>query len=172
MQLPVGSGYRNEHRGRLFADQLGHRLRRHGVRAGLRHHPPSPVLGTHSTDPDRLGHHGRTSGSSGPAVPAQGAAGESRCAGLARHGRYGTGILDLQRLLRRCAAARLPEPHPCQPAQRGLLDPGLNACRAAAARYPQRHVRIGHDRRIGQGRVQLRAARDRFQIRRRGHHWR
>ena len=62
---------------------------------------------------------------------------------------------------------RLPRPDARQPVQRRLLDPRHHPRRAAAARHPQPHVRRGDGRRGRQGRVQLRAARDRLPLRRR-----
>ena len=59
-----------------------------------------------------------------------------------------------------------------QPVQRRLLDPRHLAGRAAAAPDPQRHGRRRDVRRVGQGRVQPRPARDRLPLRRRGHHLR
>ena len=56
---------------------------------------------------------------------------------------------------------------PGQPVQRRLLDPRHQPDRAAAARHPQPHVRRRARRRGRQGRVQLRAARDRLPVRRR-----
>ena len=50
--------------------------------------------------------------------------------------------------------------------QRGLLAARHQPGRAAAARHPQRDVRRGVRRRVGQGRVQPRAARDRVPLRR------
>ena len=62
---------------------------------------------------------------------------------------------------------RLPRPDPVQPVQRRLLDPrhrrGSSRCCATSATPC---TRAGLGRRVGQGRVQLRPARDRLQVRR------
>ena len=63
----------------------------------------------------------------------------------------------------------LPRPHPGQPVQRRLLDARHRPRRAAAAPDPQRDGRRRPDRRVGQGRVQPRPARDRLPVRRRDH---
>ena len=61
----------------------------------------------------------------------------------------------------------LPRADRRQPLQRRLLDPRRQQGRAGAARDPQRDVRRRHERGVGQGRVQLRPARDRLPLRRR-----
>ena len=62
--------------------------------------------------------------------------------------------------------ARLPRPAPGQPVQRRLLDARHGPDRAAAAPDPQRDGRRRPARRVGQGRVQPRPARDRLPLRR------
>ena len=64
----------------------------------------------------------------------------------------------------------LARPDAGQPVQRRLLHPRHGAGRAAAARPAQPHVRRRARRRGRQGRVQLRAARDRLPVRRRAGH--
>ena len=83
-------------------------------------------------------------------------------------GRDGAGVHRLPRHLRGRGGQGLPRPGPGQPVQRGLLDPGHVPGRAAAAPDPQRHGRRRDVRRVGQGRVQPRPARDRVPVRRGG----
>ena len=56
-------------------------------------------------------------------------------------GRHRAGVHRLQRHLRAGRGEELPRPHPGQPVQRGLLDPGHLPDRAPAAPDPQRHGR-------------------------------
>ena len=64
----------------------------------------------------------------------------------------------------------LPRPAPGQRLQRRLLAAGHGPDRAAAAPHPQLHGRGRHAGRVGQGRVQLRPARDRLPLHRRPGH--
>ena len=90
--------------------------------------------------------------------------------GLRRPGRHRTGIHRLQHQLRGGLELPLSRSGPGQPVQRRLLDPGRQPGRAPAAGDPQHHVRGRDGRRVGQGRVQLRPARDRIPLRRRADH--
>ena len=98
-----------------------------------------------------------------PARPGRGA----RLGGPRRHR---AGVHRVRHDLRAGARRRLPQPDAGQPVQRRLLDPRHQPCRAAAAQHPQPHVRRRAGRRGRQGRVQLRAARDRLPLRRRDDH--
>ena len=68
--------------------------------------------------------------------------------------------------------ARLPRSHPGQPVQHRLLRPRHRPHRAPAAPHPQRDGGRRPDRRVRQGRVQPRPARDRLQVRRGPRHLR
>ena len=103
---------------------------------------------------------------------------ESPAADPARPGGQGSGegldglrrhrarVHRVRRHLRGRVERRLPRPHAVQPVQRRLLAARHHAGRAAAARHPQPHVRQRPGRRVGQGRVQPRPARDRVPLRR------
>ena len=92
--------------------------------------------------------------------------------GYAALRRHRARVHPLRGVLRRRLGPALPRPHRRQPLQRRLLDPRRQQGRAGAARDPQRDVRRRHERRVGQGRVQLRPARDRLPLRRRAAHLR
>ena len=72
----------------------------------------------------------------------------------------------LPRQLRTGVGQGLPRPDPGQPVQRRLLAARHGAGRAAAAADPTRDGVVGPLRRVGQGRVQPRTARDRLPVRR------
>ncbi len=106
------------------------------------------------------------------ASPAADPAAADGPAGRARPGRAGrhrAGVRRLQRQLRAGLGEELPRPVPCQRVQRGLLDTRHVPDRAAAAAAAARHGRGRPVRRVGQGRVQSRPARDRVPVRRRDH---
>ena len=91
--------------------------------------------------------------------------------GLGRLRRHRARVHPLRGLLRGGLAHRgYRDLDPRQPVQRRLLDPRHQPGRAAAARHPQRHVRAPGMTSRGQGRVQLRPARDRLPLRRRAAH--
>ena len=92
--------------------------------------------------------------------------------GLDRDGRDRARVRRLPGLLRAGRGAGLPGPDPGQPVQRGLLDPGHGADRAAAAADPAGDGRGRPVRGVGQGRVQPRPARDRVPLRGGGDHLR
>ena len=87
--------------------------------------------------------------------------------GYAALRRHRARVHPLRGLLRVGLGPALPGPHRREPLQRRLLHPRRQQGRAGAARDPQRDVRRGHDRRVGQGGVQPRPARDRLPLRRR-----
>ena len=86
--------------------------------------------------------------------------------GLARLRRHRAGVRGLRRQLRGRLAARLPRHVPRQPLQRRLLPPRHGPHRAPAAPDQARHGGRGAVRRVRQGRVQPRPARDRLPLRR------
>ena len=92
-----------------------------------------------------------------------GPAGRRRDGRLRRHR---AGVHRLPGHLRAGLDGGLPGPHAGQPVQRRLLAARHGAGRAAAARDPQRDDRRRPGRRVGQGRVQPRPARDRLPVRR------
>ena len=76
-------------------------------------------------------------------------------------------FVRLHRDLRAGPGEGLPRPHPGQPVQHRLLHPRTAPGGAAAAPDPARHGRRGPVRRVVQGRVQPRPARDRLPLCRR-----
>ncbi|CAA9385787.1 MAG: Glutamine synthetase family protein in hypothetical Actinobacterial gene cluster, partial [uncultured Nocardioides sp.] len=166
LQLPAGRRRRHEHRRGLRDLVMAARLRRHGVRPRLGHPPPAPPPpgdGDGAVRPrvarPRTGRPVATHGAPHAARP-------GGRAGLDRPGRHRAGVHRLQHLVRGRAPRALPRARAGQPVQHRLLHPRHDAGGAAAARDPQPHVRRGHGRRERQGRVQLRAARDRLPLRR------
>ena len=103
------------------------------------------------------------------AVPADGAQATGRTGrrrGLLGVCGNGAGVHPLRGQLRERLGQKLCRPDPGQSVQRRLLRARYQPGRAAAARHPQRHVRRRDDGRVGEGRVQLRPARDRLPLRR------
>ena len=90
--------------------------------------------------------------------------------GLRRPGRHRAGVHRLRHQLRGRRHASTTATWCRSTVQRRLLDPGRRPGRAAAAGDPQHHVRRRAGRRVGQGGVQLRPARDRLPLRRRADH--
>ena len=134
-------------------------LRRTPGGPGLRDDPERPHLAR------RLGR-GRAVSALDPQAPGRvGRRGQVR-----RVRRNRARVHPLRGLLRVRLGPALPGPHRRQPLQRRLLHPRWQQGRAGAARDPQRDVHRGHDRRVGQGGVQPRPARDRLPLRRRAAH--
>ena len=98
-----------------------------------------------------------------PAPPAR----QGRRQGDGRALGHRAGVHRVRHVVRGRPPPRLARPDAGEPVQRRLLDPRHQPDRAAAARHPQPHVRRRARRRGRQGRVQLRAARDRLPVRRR-----
>ena len=172
LQLPARGGRGHEHRRRVRDVLLGARLRRLRAQARPDDHAPPAVAAGHRPGtgrPDLAGRRARDR------LAAPDPAGSDRPAGRARLGGPGRHRARVRRLPRQLRAGRrqgLSEPGPRQPVQRRLLDPRHVQDRPAAAPDHRRHVRGRPVRRVGQGRVQPRPARDRVPLRRRGHHLR
>ena len=119
--------------------------------------------------PDLAGRH------AGGGLAAADPQGADRPAGRARPGGAGRDRAGVHRVpghLRGSGGEGVPRPDPGQHLQRGLLDPGHGADRAAAAPDPARDGGSRAVRGVGQGRVQPRPARDRVPLRRGGDHLR
>ena len=132
--------------------------------------PGTPGTALVHRRPDLAGR--RAGGGLAAADPARAQTARLADAGLDRAGRHRAGVHRLPGHLRAGRRRGLPRPGPGQPVQRGLLDPGHGPDRAAAAPDPQRDGRGRAVRRVGQGRVQPRPARDRVPLRRGGDHLR
>ena len=169
LQLPARRRRRHEHRRRLRDQLVGARLRRHGVRAR-----PATRSGCCRTCRPRRWCSATWPGSTTTrrCVQSPRTILKTQVERAAEHGLRGAGrhrarVHRLQRHLRGGLVARLPRPHPAQPVQRRLLassaprrvEPLLRDIR-------NRMYAAGHERRVRQGRVQPRPARDRLPVRR------
>ncbi len=172
LQLPARRRRRHEHRRRVrdVVVEVGVR----GLRdaPGPQHVAAAPVAAGHGAGVRRraVARPLRRGGlpAADPAPPA-GPPLSGRHAGLRRHRAR---VHRVQGHVRARVDHRLPRHDAGQPLQRRLLDPGRHPGRAPAAQDSARNGRRGHDGRVGQGRVQLRPARDRVQVRRRAGHLR
>ena len=166
LQLPARRRHRHEHRRRVRHVLVGSGLRRHGVRPRSGDDPAPAARAGHGDGPVRPGVARPLTGGAVAADDPEDPVGGGRGGRVRGPGRHRTGVHRVQHLVR--GGLELPLPRSCsgQPVQRRLLDPGRQPGRAVAAGDPQHDVRRRDGRRVGQGGVQLRPARDRLPVRR------
>ena len=169
LQLPAGRRRRHEHRLRVRDELLGPGLRRLRLQARPVHPAHGPWQeGTPWSCATWTWEDGSpVLASPGGAEAPAGAAGRARLGRLRRHRAR---VHRVPRQLRGGLGQGLPRPAPGQRLQRRLLAAGHGPDRAPAAAHPQLHGRGRPAGRVGQGRVQLRPARDRLPLRRRPGH--
>ena len=172
LQLPARGRRRHEHRRRLRDLLVGEGLRRHGVRARLGHHPaaPPPARPRAMVQCDLvwLDH------APGPAVaPRRSSRPSSTASPSAAWSPWPAPSWSSSPSTRRTRTPTTAGYRGLTPVNQYNVDYsilGTTRVEPLLREHPQPHVRRGPRRRGRQGRVQLRAARDRLPLRRRAHH--